>query len=152
MIPSRLALVPIRNEFSTEFSLVSHVKKSKTIPKLLFPFHIVIIINVVIIIINWFIIIILKHCVKIVQILSFFWSIFFRVNFFIQSKYRKIRTRKNSVFRHFSPSRVVIDQYIKLLPHLMISEYNAFAFLVLYLTHLRFLPLSCRNHCTLQII
>ena len=152
MIPSRLTSNPIRNEFNTEFSLVSHVKISKTIPKLLFPFHIVIIINVVIIIINWFIIIILKHCVKIVQILSFFWSIFFRVNFFIQSKYRKIRTRKNSVFRNFSPSRVVIDQYIKLLPHLMISEYDAFAILVLYLTHLRLLPLSCRNHCTLQII
>ena len=161
MIPSRLTSNPIRHEFNTEFSLVSHVKISKTKPKLLFPFHIVIIINVAILIINCFIIIILKHCVKIVQTLSFFWSIFsqiwnecgdFRVNFFIQSKYRKIRTRKNSVFRNFSPSRVVIDQYIKLLPHLMISEYDAFAILVLYLTHLRLLPLSCRNHCTLQII
>ena len=32
-----------------------------------------------------------KHCVKSVQIRSFFWS-----------EYRKIRTRKNSVFGHFS--------------------------------------------------
>ena len=36
------------------------------------------------------------HCAKSVQIRSFFWSIF--------SKYRKIRTEKNSVFGHFSRS------------------------------------------------
>ena len=37
---------------------------------------------------------------KSVQIRSFFWSIFFC----IQSEYRKIRTRKNFVFGHFSRS------------------------------------------------
>ena len=40
------------------------------------------------------------HCVKSVQIQSFFCSVLSC----IQSKYRKIRTRKNSVFRHFSRS------------------------------------------------
>ena len=37
------------------------------------------------------------YCVKNVQIQSFFWSVFSR----IPSEYRKIWTRKNSVFRHF---------------------------------------------------
>ena len=41
-----------------------------------------------------------EHCVKIVQIRSFFLSIFSC----IQSKYWKIQTRKNSVFGHFSRS------------------------------------------------
>ena len=36
------------------------------------------------------------HCVKSVQILSFFWSVFSR----IQSECGKIRTRKKSVFGH----------------------------------------------------
>ena len=47
----------------------------------------------------------LSHCVKSAQIRSFFWSVFSR----IQSKYRKIRTRKNSVFGHFS--RTVILKF-----------------------------------------
>ena len=44
--------------------------------------------------------IIFKHCVKSVQIRSYFWSVFscFRI------EYRKIQTRNNSVFRHFSCS------------------------------------------------
>ena len=57
-----------------------------------------------------------NYCVKSVQIRSIFWSVFFSiwtmeifglnteicsVNLCIQSKYRKIQTRKNSVFRHF---------------------------------------------------
>ena len=40
------------------------------------------------------------HCGKFVQIWSYFWSVFSC----IQSEYRKIRTRKNSVFGHFSRS------------------------------------------------
>ena len=39
----------------------------------------------------------MKHYVKSVQIRSFFWSAFFC----IRTEYRKIRTRKNSVFTHF---------------------------------------------------
>ena len=42
----------------------------------------------------------LEHCVKSVQIRSFFWSVFSC----IRIEYRKIRTRKYSVFGHFSPS------------------------------------------------
>ena len=44
-----------------------------------------------------------RHCVKSVQIRSFFWSVFS----LIQSKYTKIRTRKNCVFGHFSRSEIV---------------------------------------------
>ena len=53
---------------------------------------------------------ILFHCMKSVQIRSFFWSVFpvfglnaeiYGVNLRIQCEYRKIRTRKNSVFGHF---------------------------------------------------
>ena len=40
------------------------------------------------------------YCVKSVQIWSYFWSVFSC----IQSEYRKIRTRNNSVFGHFSRS------------------------------------------------
>ena len=40
------------------------------------------------------------HCVKSVQIRSYLWSVFSC----IQSKYRKIRTRNNSAFGHFSHS------------------------------------------------
>ena len=39
----------------------------------------------------------MEHYVKSVQIRSFFWSVFSCIQF----KYRKIGTRKNSVFGHF---------------------------------------------------
>ena len=54
-----------------------------------------------------------KHCVKSVQIRSFFWSVFpvlglnmeiYGVNLRIQLEFRKIRTRKDYVFGHFSRS------------------------------------------------
>ena len=41
-----------------------------------------------------------SYCVKSIQIRSFFWSVFSR----IQSEYGKIRTGKNSVFGHFPRS------------------------------------------------
>ena len=50
------------------------------------------------------------HCVKSVQVLSVFWSVFSRIRteygdlLRIQFEYGKIRTRKNSVFGHFSRS------------------------------------------------
>ena len=47
------------------------------------------------------------HCVKSVQIRSFFWSVFSR----IRTDYGEIRTRKNSVFGHFSRS-VLQRKYI----------------------------------------
>ena len=42
----------------------------------------------------------LLHCVKSVQIWSFFWAIFSCM----RTEYRKIRTTKNSIFGHFSRS------------------------------------------------
>ena len=38
-----------------------------------------------------------RHCMKIIQIRSYFWSVFS----FIQSQYREIRTRNNSALVHF---------------------------------------------------
>ena len=46
------------------------------------------------------------HCVKSVQIRSYFWSVFSCT----QSEYRKIWTRNNSVFGHFSPSDKLSNQ------------------------------------------
>ena len=52
-------------------------------------------------------------CIRSVQIRSYFWSVFscfglnteiYFVDLHIQSEYRKIRTRNNSVFGHFSRS------------------------------------------------
>ena len=48
------------------------------------------------------------HCVKSVQIWSFSWSVFPR----IRTEYRKIRTRKNSLFGHFSHSVFLYIKYI----------------------------------------
>ena len=48
------------------------------------------------------------HCMKSVQIRSYFWSVFSC----IQSKYRKIQTRNNSVFGHFSRSAWLIKNII----------------------------------------
>ena len=58
------------------------------------------------------------HCVKSVQIRSFSWSVFSC----IRTEYRKIRTRKNSVFEYFSCS----DKITKLLetPQKFIDIYN----------------------------
>ena len=56
-----------------------------------------------------------RHCVKCVQIRSFFWFVFSGiwtengVSLRIQSEFGKIRTRKNSAFGHFSRS-AQIDQ------------------------------------------
>ena len=47
------------------------------------------------------------HCVKSVQIRSYLWSVFY----FIRTEYRKIRTRNNSVFGHFSRS-VLLNNFI----------------------------------------
>ena len=47
----------------------------------------------------------LCHCMKIVQIRSFFWSVFS----YIQSDYRKIQTTKISVFEHFHVVGVLKD-------------------------------------------
>ena len=44
-----------------------------------------------------------KHCVKSVQIRSFFWSVFSC----IRTEYRKIQTRKNSEFGHFSRHNIL---------------------------------------------
>ena len=47
------------------------------------------------------------HCVKSVQIRSYFCSVFSRVSLRIQSECEKIRTRNNSVFGHFLRSDYV---------------------------------------------
>ena len=67
-----------------------------------------------------FIMIICNHCVKSVQIWSYFWSVFPRIRTEygrIQSECGKIRTRNNSVFGQFSRS-----VYIMLLSELHLSK------------------------------
>ena len=62
-----------------------------------------------------------NHCVKSVQIRSYFWSLFscirteysvirYSVSLRIQSEYRKIRTRNNSVFGQFSRSEYFVEE------------------------------------------
>ena len=65
-----------------------------------------------------------------VQIRSFFWSVFsciwteiYGVNLRIQSEYRKIRTRKNSVFGHFSRSVTFINNSKSVNIHLKWSPF-----------------------------
>ena len=48
----------------------------------------------------------LQHWVKNVQMRGFFWSVFSC----IWTEYRKIRTRKNSVFGHFSPGATFVKR------------------------------------------
>ena len=48
-----------------------------------------------------------KHCVESVQLWSFFWSVLSRT----QIKYRKIQTRKNSIFVYFSRSENITKIY-----------------------------------------
>ena len=45
------------------------------------------------------------HCVKFVQIRSYFWSVFS-----CRTEYRKIRARNNSVFEHFSRRKFMITE------------------------------------------
>ena len=63
-----------------------------------------------------------SHCVKSVPMRSFFWSVFS----YIWTKYRKIRTRKNSVFGHFSRieySQVLRNNYSRSI-NLLVNRYN----------------------------
>ena len=54
-----------------------------------------------------------KHCVKCVQIRSYFWSVFSC----IRTEYRKIRTRNNSLFGHFSRSETNNKNALALTPY-----------------------------------
>ena len=77
------------------------------------------------------------HWVKSVQIRSYFWSVFglntkiYSINLRIQSEYRKIRTRNNYVFGHFSSSAEITSLCKKPLPmkilqfcgHLMLQKH-----------------------------
>ena len=50
------------------------------------------------------------HCMKSVQIRSFSWSVFYCIQFV----YKKIRTRKKSIFGHFSRSASVLNYELKI--------------------------------------
>ena len=70
-----------------------------------------------------------RHCVKSVQIRIYFWSVFSCIwteygeiwSLRIQSEYRKIRTRNNSVFGHFSRSEGV---HLTLPPHIFAVKFG----------------------------
>ena len=61
----------------------------------------------------------LFHSVKSIQMQSFFWSAFS----WIQSEYRKIWNRKNSIFGHFSRSCSQKPHRLKMMKHLLTDEY-----------------------------
>ena len=89
---------------------------------------------------------------KVVQIRSYFWFVFsfirteygdlrsvfscirteYSVNFHIQSEYRKIRTRNNSVFKHFSRSGYLTAVYYKLFLKFKINSVIIFALKTLF--------------------
>ena len=67
------------------------------------------------------------HCVKSVQIRSFFWSVFYCIwteygDLRSKSEYGKLRTRKDSVFGHFSHSAVYHGQPVLLQCSLFILQ------------------------------
>ena len=72
----------------------------------------------------------MEHCVKSVQMRSFFWSVFSCIrteygNIRVQFKYRKIRTRNNSVFGHFSRSGIErLSALLYLAPSKTFDEFN----------------------------
>ena len=80
------------------------------------------------------------HCVKSVQIRSYFWSVFscfwteYGVNLRVQSEYRKIRTRNNSVFGHISGSNFFFLFYFLFI----FSCYFSFIFSLFYFAYLVF--------------
>ena len=67
------------------------------------------------------------HCVKSVEIQSFFWSVFSHIRTeygeILQSKCGKIRTRKNSIFGHFSRSNCLTEEHSE---HTQTSEIDLF--------------------------
>ena len=72
------------------------------------------------------------NCVKSVQIQSFFWSVFSR----IQAKYGKIRTRKNSIFGHFLCSDIKLLSRLRLnFSHLTEHEFALHESTSHYLLH-----------------
>ena len=98
------------------------------------------------------------HCVKSVHIRRFFWSVYSR----IQSECGKIRTRKNSVYGHFTQCMPIIDVFNVLsfrsfansffdlfpfTPHVMGLPRNYF-FILIYCDQakLRQYPLFCKVH------
>ena len=92
--------------------------------------------------------IISKHCVKSVQIRSFFWSahshvrteyvsLIWFVFCCIQSEYSKIKARENSVFGHFSRSES--------------SDWIMNDFLVCVTFCCQEMVISCSNSCILEV-
>ena len=83
--------------------------------------------------------------VKSVQKRSYFWSVFSEVNLRIQSEYRKIRTRTNSVFGHFSRS----DSYGKMNLLETYKTVNKFDMICIFESDLD-LHIRIRFRCTTQ--
>ena len=73
----------------------------------------------------------MRHCLKIVKMRIFFWSVFSC----IRTEYRKITTRKNSVFRQFSCSASF--------PELLILEDSTSLQLIYFLTIITFCFVEC---------
>ena len=75
------------------------------------------------------------HCVEIVQIRSYFWSVFSC----IRDKYRKIRTRNNSILGHFSRSDSTRNKYLFFVKALCPNQ-------------LHFRKMTCKNNLTCKLL
>ena len=85
-----------------------------------------------------------KHCVKNVQIQSCFWFLFSC----IQPKYRKIRTRNNSVFENFSRSeskRVKISAMVGVFTFMLLNQ-NKLIMKTISMLQFGDFPLVWMNH------
>ena len=80
------------------------------------------------------------HCVKSVQIRSFFWSVFFRT----RAEYGKIRTRENSVLGHFPPTTATntCNKYIILSQDRLTAWLEAFITSTINTVVIAYLPLE----------
>ena len=82
------------------------------------------------------------HCVKSLQIRSFFWSVFSC----IQSKYRKIRTRKNSIFVQFFSQWLLKTAAALTLIQIIVPIFHVLPFLISNI-----MSLICNRKCILLV-
>ena len=82
------------------------------------------------------------HCVKTLQIRSFFWSVFSC----IQSKYRKMRTRKNSIFGQFFSQWLLNTAAALTLIQIIVPIFHMLTFLISNI-----MSLICNRKCILLV-
>ena len=88
---------------------------------------------------KWMLLLFSNTAWKVTRSGVFFWSVFF----YIQCKYRRIRTKKNSVFAHFSRSRKLVGHISRITKQVCLDFMSTFI-LKKKRTH-------CSEHITLKL-